>query len=282
MRVIEKIISVRSRPETVVKLIPLGDIHVGHRDLDLDRLTKTIDFIKNDPQCYVIGMGDYAEAIDFKDMRADPNTMDRDLLTPDEQYAKVEELLEPIKDKIICLLDGNHDYMFWMRHSHNFVDVMAHNLEVPYAGFSAYIRIKTERAKANRTQFNAYAHHGWSSSRSEGGAVNSIHDLHNKFPGLHLYLMGHTHRLGEALPRTTLYIDDGGNIREWIEKYVFTGAFFKGYEQGKGSSYVETHGYNPLMIGAPIIEIKQNRIDCRAADKHKPPFSMRISTDDWF
>lgn len=90
--------------------------------------------------------------------------------------------------------------------------------------------------------------------------------------------MGHVHRLGEALPTVHLYVDGRYKPREFVQRYYFTGSFIKGHEPGIGS-YVEARGYSPTMLGAPIIEVKPNRVDGRHKDR--PTFAVRYKTMDW-
>jgi len=271
-----------SRSELPVRFVCIGDIHRGNPWMDEDKLYKTIDWVaEND--CYVILMGDYGECINAKDPRHDYNALDGKYPTPDKQYRKTLDDLEPIKDKIMFMLEGNHESNFWKRHNHNYTAWMAHDLGVPYTGISAYLLFKfirqTGKSKAGNI-FEAYAHHGWAGGRSAGYQVKVIHDLKNIFPGAHMYLMGHNHQLGEALPRTHLYVDTKTEqIREYTQHFFFTGSYIKGHEKGIGS-YVEARAYPPTMIGSPVIEVMPNRVDGNR-DKRKPPFSIRYTTLDW-
>jgi len=283
MRYIKCDLEYESREDATWTFVGLGDIHRGNAFLDEDLLYRVIDFVEERPRTKVICMGDYGDCINAKDPRHDYNVLDFQYATPDKQYEKVTEDLERIKDKIVVMLDGNHDYGFWRRHNHNFVSRMAYDLGVPYAGVSAYLRFrfvrKTGKTRSKRV-FNIYAHHGWTAARTDSYKVKVIQDLSQIFPMLHLYLMGHVHRLGEALPTVKLWVDNRGHIREWIERYVFTGSYIKGYEKGVGS-YVEARAYRPTALGAPIIEVKPNRIDSNVRDKKKPPFSIRVNTLDF-
>lgn len=283
MKFIKHDIEYESREDSTWFLVGLGDIHRGHIFMNEDLFYRHLDWIEETPNCRVVCMGDYGDCINAKDPRHDYNVLDWQYATPDKQYMKTTADLERIKDKIIVMLDGNHDYGFWRRHNHNFVDRMAYDLGVPYAGVSSYVRLRFIRQAGKskeRRPFNIYAHHGWTGARTDAYKVKIIQDLSNIFPMLNLYMMGHVHRLGEALPTTKLYVDNRGNIREWVEKYVFTGSYLKGYEKGVGS-YIEARGYKPTGLGSPIIEIRPNRTDKGYKDKRKPPFSIRLNTLDF-
>ena len=271
-----------SRSDLPVRFVPIGDIHRGNPWMDEKKFYRTRDWVaEND--CYAILMGDYGECINSKDPRHDYNALDGKYPTPDKQYRQAEYDLEPIKDKVLFMLEGNHESNFWKRHNHNYTDGLAHRLGIPYTGISAYLLFKFARKSgksSGRSVFETYAHHGWAGGRTAGYQVKTIHSLKSIFPGAHMYLMGHNHQLGEALPRTHLYVDKRtGSIREYTQHFFFTGSYIKGHEKGKGS-YVEARAYPPTMIGSPVIEVMPNRVD-GGRDKRKPPFSVRYTTLDW-
>jgi hypothetical protein len=253
MRVVKKLIEFKSRSEKDWFLVPIGDLHLGNSNCDLDHFKRVIEFVKNEKRCLWIGMGDYADAITSKDKRYDPNSMDTDYATPDVQYRAVEELFRPIAGKCVGLLDGNHDYQHWLEHGHNYVDTMAYNLGVPYLTMDAYIRLVFKRLHS-QCAIEIYAHHGWSTARSDGAKVNRIEDLALVFPNLDLYLMGHVHLLGSSPSKFQLSVDAGLNIVQKRETFVFTGSFLKGYVDGT-VSYVERKTYAPTALGSPKIKI---------------------------
>jgi len=271
MRIIRKILRFNGKKDEW-HLVALGDIHLGHRNVDFELLNATLRFIEQTPNCLWIGMGDYADAITAKDRRFDLYSVDPNFPTPDKQYRRIRELFEPIKDKCIGLLDGNHDYMHWREHNHNYVDDLAYDLKTNYLSMDAYIRLVFERRSGKRPKkyrLDFYAHHGWTNARTTGGRINRITDLANIFPGLPLYLMGHVHLLGPAPPRDQLFVDNRLNV-VWSRQYfVFTGSYLKGY-MPDATSYVEMKTYVPTTLGSPLITIK---ID----DSGPNPIRLRIS-----
>lgn len=281
MKVIKVDYDYESREDSVVRFVGLGDIHRGNPWLQEKPFYKMLEWIEENP-CYVILMGDYGEAINAKDPRHDYNAIDWKYATPDKQYRQTLMDLEPIKDKIVCMLDGNHDYNYWRRHNHNYVDWIATDLGVPYVGVSGYVlfRFRRKSGKARSAQtLKIYAHHGWSGGRTDAYKVKVIHDLKNIFNDPHLFLMGHCHRLGEVFPTTYLYVSNRGYIREYTQKYFYTGSYLKGYAEGVGS-YVEARAYSPTQIGSPIIEVKPNRTDGGRAT-NVPPFNIRDTDLGW-
>ena len=236
------------------ELIPIGDMHVGNINCDLDLAQSVCDYVEAKPNALWIGMGDYADAISPGEKRYNINSIDPVYNTADKQYKKIQQMFEPIKDKCVGLLDGNHDTTHAHYHHHNYVDTMAYNLGTDYLTIDAHITLVFARGRA-KSAVRMYAHHGWSSSRKAGGRVNNFNDMSDLFPMLDMYLMGHTHDRGPIQPRTQLEVNDAGQLVHKDMEFVFTGSYLKGYVDGT-SSYIEAKAYKPTTLGAPIVYIE--------------------------
>ena len=263
MKIIDVNYQYESRSDDTVTIVGLGDIHRGNPWMDEDLFYSTLDWIKENP-CYVILMGDYGEAINSKDPRHDYNALDGEYPTPDKQYRKAIQDLLPIKDKVIMVLEGNHESNFWRRHNHNYTEDLALALGAPYAGFSGYVLFNFKRKIGDTVSNNIlriYAHHGWAGGRSDGYKVKVIQDLANIFEDAHLYLMGHTHKRGPVFPTTRLRVNHRNKkVMDSDKHFIYTGSFIKGHDVGKGS-YVEARAYPPTQLGAAFIQVRPNRVD---------------------
>lgn len=81
----------------------LSDLHIG---LGNKKYIKAIiDFIKEINNAYVIIGGDLLD----NPTKSSPASPLEDYLTPQEQLTKAVELLTPIKDKIVAIIEGNHE-----------------------------------------------------------------------------------------------------------------------------------------------------------------------------
>jgi len=87
-------------------LIPLGDIHYGSKDCDVNKLIETINWIKTKPTARVMLMGDLID-IGLKDSIG-AGTFDNNL-TPEDQICGIIDLLLPISKQIIGMVGGNHE-----------------------------------------------------------------------------------------------------------------------------------------------------------------------------
>ena len=107
----------------------IGDIHEGNVNHAESEFKRAIQIIKDDPNGYWIGMGDYVEAITTDDKkRFNPITIAkkygiRDLKDlPFRQMEVVYSRFQPIEDRCLCLLLGNHEESYIKHNSSDIYD----------------------------------------------------------------------------------------------------------------------------------------------------------------
>jgi hypothetical protein len=146
-----------------------GDLHIGTKlfyakgvSQFLEDLNGEHDGCKNN---VAIGMGDYIEAIDHTDRRFDVDSIDLNKIRPQQQIEHFIRLFEPVKDKIACLLIGNHEWT--LLKYYDYAQSAAHKLSVPYGTYSSVVTF--QRKKKNKHILKVYVTHG-------SGSINSIAD----------------------------------------------------------------------------------------------------------
>jgi len=240
------------KPSDRVVIVPFSDLHVGNKAADKKRIRRTADWIAEYAD-YWFGGGDYCDCIvpSPNERRFDFDSLDRELATPDEQYRWVYDVFEPIRDKCVGLLTGNHDDVIRQRHSHNHVRELCDRLGVPYLSYSAMLRWRFSRGE-HRTKLDLYAHHGKCAARTKGGKINKARTLDKIFDAT-VYCMSHVHDINPDV-RPFLVFDKWGNIVEERKYYVLTGGFLRGYVRGL-STYVERGMYAPTILGSMFVEV---------------------------
>jgi len=251
--------------------IPLGDFHIGADGCDKGHIKRYVEYIrKNDYWWW--GMGDYLDSIIHTDPRFDPEGVDRDLSIADlkdlprKQSAMFLELIEPIKDRCLFVLSGNHEEALAKHTANNVTEFIAHSLGVPYLGYSGFVTLRfhwqakgNDGKKSNRsTSRTLFVHHGWGGGRKMGGKANKILDFLNGFDADD-YFMGHVHDV--LITKTSRLEARGRSIGKpkhfrdnitWQEMHYrsrehcfgLTGTFLK------SALYSEIKGYNPSFMGA--------------------------------
>lgn len=251
-------------------IYPLGDLHLGPKACWEKKLREDVKTIAKDKYGIVYGMGDYFDCITRNDKRFDSRDIS-DWVQADEidevvdlQIERGIEILSPIADKFMLLIEGNHESKMRRINGTNPTRRLAKALSkvcgrnIPYCGKAAFVRQRFSRGGAV-TQIISCLHHGWFAGRKKGGKINNMDDALNRFR-CDLFICAHAHdRL--VTPGTQIGIGQKENkIKEHRRFAVMTGSYLKTYPDGAGG-YGEDFGYPPTDIGyVPITVTPDKRL----------------------
>ena len=98
------------KKDSIINMRPIGDIHLGNLGCDTNEYLKNVKFVADREDYIAIGMGDYidnvmAYANGSIDKRWNPETVDRKMLTTEEQTESFLESWKPIAHKTIGIMD---------------------------------------------------------------------------------------------------------------------------------------------------------------------------------
>jgi predicted phosphodiesterase len=260
MKIVKKIIKLENKDEPLT-IIPLGDIHVGSANCDKTKLKELIEWIKNKENCFVIGMGDYCDAININDKRfrfseLDPYFQSKIENLGIEQVRYSIELLKPIKEKILVMIPGNHEESFIKYNSIDLIKELCAGLNVERGDYMTYLKLDFDRSQFHKQGVVFWLHHGWFAGRKKGGKVNNLEDIAAGWDA-DIYCAGHSHELFAT--STTRMSIVGDNLVENKKIFCNTGTFMKTISIGN-SSYSEKKAYRPTKIGVLRIDIKPRKI----------------------
>lgn len=247
----KKIVLQNNTKSVLIK--PIGDIHLGARNCDVEYLKRMIDFIKTHPNAYMLGMGDYADCIYGSDKRFDIESVDLKYKTPEDQINALYKLFKPIKHKIIGLLTGNHEEKIRKLAGCDLTRILASKLEVPYIGISSFISLSfhTKKERIHRNKINIYAHHGYFGGREKGSKVSNLMKISRVYDA-DVYLIGHCHDLFSTIEDRIIVSQ--GHLSKRRVVYGLTGTFLKTVEEGT-KGYGEDAGYFPTRTGTLSIKL---------------------------
>ena len=228
----------------------LSDIHIGHKGFDAEAFEATIQVIQSIPNFFVFLGGD---SINHANKGSKSSQFEEDM-TPKEQIkGKFEngklvkkgllQYLEPIKDRIIGKIDGNHDGT----RSQEFNDIspmewLCDMLNIRYFGDMAILQFSVGK--------NAYTHFLHHISGSTGNNLN-LAKLQKKGEEFRVDVIWgeHTHRRHWA---SEVYVDiDLRNKKPVVREQFFVNAStFLSW-----SGYAKTKGYRINKTGINIIEM---------------------------
>ena len=186
------------RPTARVALEPFSCIHVGNINMAEKKFLERRDAVKSDPLRLTLGMVDYGDSImaganQMTDKRYNTNTIDPRFPTPDDQYRWVRTQFEPIKGKLLGLLEGNHDYALEEKTGHQYVRELAEDLSVPYLGYAAFIILDFRYQGKSIRRSRIFAAHSHFNGTTVGGNMNNLIRISGFFDA-DVYLTAHTHR----------------------------------------------------------------------------------------
>ena len=232
-------INLKNATDTIY-LEPLGCIHIGNVNFNKEKFEARIEAIKKDPNRYWIGMGDYGDSITVSNTTTDKRfswrTIDRKVLTPDEQFDYVEDSFKPITSKCLGLLEGNHDWKLIDKTTHGYVQKMAKNLDVSWLKLASFITLRFVHKGDLLHRVLLFAAHGQYKGGQTGGNLSFLENLPSRFDA-DIYLTGHTHNAFTAETQI-LSVDEHGHLVHQPRIFASTGSFLEGYVQGN-MSYVE-------------------------------------------
>jgi len=256
----------------------MSDIHEGTTTQSKTSLELVKDMVLSSKNNYVMIGGDLAEAITIDDKRYDIETVDSRASLPLLQYQNIVKYLKPLKNRIITILLGNHDYKL-MKYGNFVKDYVCNELGVPYGTYTVKLAALDKKGKITYKIFFTHGARSISSTaddpiRRESNMLLQLkRRLQHKAGDCEVMAMGHTHRLLVSKPLPTLYlVDDGDQIIEEYTRpmsdryippdhrfYANTGSFLKLYQRGV-SGYAERFGYDPTELGFCIIEIRDQKV----------------------
>lgn len=242
---------------------------------------KVIKLVEEDSTAYLAHLGDLCESITVDDPRYCLQTVDPQSATPVRQYNAAMEELMPIKDKILVMLEGNHDWKLTGNYGSLIKDVICPELagnkdgSTIYGTYTCRLSIVDRKGKPMYKMFLTHGAGSINSSaddpvRRDANMMLSLkRKLFRKAGDCAIMAMGHTHKLIVKPPIQELYLtDDSKNIHQKYTKasqtadfihpdlryYVNTGCFYKLYEEGV-SGYAERAGYDPNELGYAVVKV---------------------------
>lgn len=246
----------------VLTIIPFSDLHLGSRSCAEGKIDRLFKRIVDTPDCYAIGLGDYADLVIKNDIKRFMGSCTKDELlncldsAVNEQRNLVVRKLQPLADagKLIGLLEGNHEESIKKHHSFDIMQDICERLKVPNLGYSCFFNLVLSKKGNRRGVVTIYAHHGFGWSKKVGSAMNRREDLMGKYDA-DLILLGHDHFCGGTrLVRLYATTADKPKIKEKPVIIAATGTYHKTAIQGY-TSYSERAGYPPQPLGSVEITI---------------------------
>lgn len=184
-----------------ITIFPIFDVHLGSRECREQDFISFIDEIKNTPNAFVILGGDLCD----NGLKNSLTNVYRASMPPSSQKKMMAKILEPIRDRILCSVSGNHEYRS-VRDSDDDVcyDIMAKlDLSHLHRENMAFLKIQlgpqiTESGARSfskrRPSYTFMVAHGAGSGALPGGVINRNERFGYAISGVDAIILGHSHK----------------------------------------------------------------------------------------
>ncbi len=245
-----------------VKVEVISDWHLGDPNCNQNEVRKQVARIADNPHTYCIINGDIVDnaiAESVGDVYAQE-------LSPMGQVALANELLKPIKDKVLCITgNSNHEGRTYRKTGINLNALLADSLELfdyySDEGIMLFLQLGQLRGngypakKIMPVQYSIYATHGSGGGATAGGKANKLSKL--AFIGADIIIHSHTH-----MPLT--FKEDYFKIDEQHAKVSrATQLFVNSSAMLNWGGYGENKAYKPSTLACPEIILNGSKKDYR-------------------
>ena len=189
------------RFENDITIIPVFDVHYGAKEHMADVWESFLEKVRNTPDVYLVLGGDLIQ----NSTRSSVSNIFDDTMRPSEQKKAMAKMLEPVRDRILCSVTGNHERRSTKdADSDPSFDIMVKlDLEELHRENMAFLKIqmgKQERDSGGRTSgkmrpvYSMVVTHGSGGGIYTGTAVLKAERFGYVIDGLDVLVVGHSHK----------------------------------------------------------------------------------------
>lgn len=247
-----------SKEIDTLELHIFADEHIGDHYCDIPRLKSRIDYVANNPNAYCILNGDI---IDYASRSSigDIETRDFNIM---EQLEVAVQLFSPIKKKILCITDGNHENRGYRKEGFDVSKIIASQLGISsfYSPTSAFIFLQfgnSEIKRGKKQHYTLYVNHGSGGGRKEGAKAIRLADMASVCDA-DIYIHSHTH-LPMVLKEGYFRVDVQNSSVINVTKLFVNTASNLNY-----GGYGVAQEYKPNSKDTPIIYLSGSKREMRA------------------
>ncbi len=190
-----------------IKIYPISDLHIGAKECLLNEWTKFVRKLKKEPNSYITIQGDMMN----NGLKNSVTNIYDEIMSPFEQKRWLVDQLEEVKDKILCVVPGNHE-----RRSTKEVDVRPLydvccelGIKDKYRENAAFMVIRIGDKEGNGAKNPTYTLcvlHGSAGGSTTGSSVNKNERFGYVIDNLDVLIVGHSHKVAMTKPEK-IHID---------------------------------------------------------------------------
>lgn len=238
----------------VIEIHSMADLHIGDSSCDYKSILERIEYIKNTDNAYCVLDGDLMDTAIASSIG---DTYGANL-QPMEQLKQCVKIFEPIKEKILAVLPGNHENRVYKSDGLDITELLCAQLGIPdkYSPTTALLFIRfgknTKRTPYRPQLYTVYVTHGSGGGRREGGKVNRLADLAS-IVDADIYIHAHTH-LPLVFKESFFRVSGSNSSVALVDKLFVNTAASLNY-----GGYGDKQGYKPASKCSPVIYLHGTR-----------------------
>lgn len=172
----------------------LADVHLGAEECDYEAFQSLVLGLKKQKDAFVMVQGDMID----NGVKSSVTGPYGQTMRPAEQKREMAKTLEPIRDKILCIIPGNHEG----RSGKEVDDCPAYDiaskldLEDIYRENAAYLYLELGKDKMHDRPYRYYGlvQHGKGGGKKPGSTVNNADDYFQAVEGFDFLAIAHSHK----------------------------------------------------------------------------------------
>lgn len=183
-----------------IKIIPIADLHLGSPECMEEEFLQFVDNVKNSENTFVTLGGDLLN----NGIKSSVSSVYCEKYMPSQAKRMVAKMLEPIRDRILCAVCGNHEARSKRETDTDItLDIMSKlDLEHLYRENIAFVNVRlglprgtdSEISSSARPSYFLVVVHGNGGGMLTGGAVNRAERFGVVLDGADALILGHTHK----------------------------------------------------------------------------------------
>ena len=243
------------RPD--IEIWPVFDLHLGSQEHMEEEWAKFRKMILSRENAYIVLGGDLVDNCTKDSL----GSVYEATMPPSMQKQVISEMLEPMADRILCSVGGNHERRSSRTDSNPAYDIMFRlRKEHLYRENTAFVRIKMGVAGGAGQKNPCYiltVTHGAGSGAKYASSVNKLVDYGYTLDGCDVLVVGHSHKPFVA-PPAKIAIDPQHGVAAIKPFYVITATAWLGY-----GGYAMQKMLPPSSVKPQVIKLygKQKKIE---------------------
>ena len=231
-----------------LEIYPLADVHTGDPLQDKKRLNQFITEVLAQENRYIIVNGDIINNA----VRHGVSDIYTEELNPNQQIDATVALLEPIKDRILCITEGNHEgrtykndgilIMYQVAQRLGIVDTYSSGAYLLFVKFG-----KSQGRESRKMPYAIYGKHGHGGGRKVGAKAIRLFEMAEVIDA-DIFLHSHTH-VPMVLRKTFYRVDYRNEKATPIEQlFINTNAFLQYGGYGEDAGFAPSSTIYPKII----------------------------------